>query len=347
MVRFIGFSDLHVDHYLKGKRGVKYSQRTHDMLGFLDLIISDAIERQVDFVLFAGDMYDTSRPSPSIKTAVHERILRLKRAGIPFYGIPGNHDMSPSALSVDSLAELTSLEVPGVHIFHTPGILDVGEYCIAGIPWCFTPYQRLEVPADKPVYCIAHATVFGAQYNDVMTTERVNGKEFVLQLEDLTPFTFTLLGHIHKPQLLSSEPPILYPGSVGNQDWGELEQHYYVYAEGTEWEFIPYQDRARIKYHLDMETPVPPMADPNAFYQFTIPHRYPRYNIEREYKKAHSLEINTIHETTISERRQRVSKINDSMTPFEAICTYFEEIGEEFPEEEKLLAKEIFENVHP
>ncbi|MGD0549262.1 MAG: metallophosphoesterase [Candidatus Bathyarchaeia archaeon] len=61
-----------------------------------ELIIDAAIERQVDFVIHAGDL--VNRPHPP--TAAWSRILlelpRLKQAGIPFIITVGSHDKSES-----------------------------------------------------------------------------------------------------------------------------------------------------------------------------------------------------------------------------------------------------------
>ncbi|MEM3370615.1 MAG: DNA repair exonuclease [Candidatus Woesearchaeota archaeon] len=67
------------------------------------------IERQVDFILISGDLFNTSFPSiDSLKEAVYG-LSQLKAAGIPVYVIPGSHDFSPSGKTMLDVLENANL----------------------------------------------------------------------------------------------------------------------------------------------------------------------------------------------------------------------------------------------
>jgi len=80
------------------------------------MAIDKCIKEEVDFVLIAGDLFNTALPAiESIKLAA-EQIKRLKDAHIPVYTIEGSHDMSPSGktmLDVLNSAGLTTNVVKG------------------------------------------------------------------------------------------------------------------------------------------------------------------------------------------------------------------------------------------
>ncbi len=94
-VTFIHAADLHLGAPFKGLRAVS-AQWADTMLAAIpaafNRIIDIAIERQVDFVVIAGDVFDDTRPSYSDFSLFVSGMERLNEAGIPVYFINGNHD---------------------------------------------------------------------------------------------------------------------------------------------------------------------------------------------------------------------------------------------------------------
>ena len=58
----------------------------------LKRVIDAAIARRVDFVVLAGDAFDTAQASYGDYSCFFEGLHRLHEAGIPVYLVPGNHD---------------------------------------------------------------------------------------------------------------------------------------------------------------------------------------------------------------------------------------------------------------
>ncbi len=74
-----------------------------------DRTVSICIDRPVDFVLIAGDLFHTSLPGiDSIKRVV-EALKKLKDRQIPVYLIPGSHDYSPSGRTMLDVIEKAGL----------------------------------------------------------------------------------------------------------------------------------------------------------------------------------------------------------------------------------------------
>ena len=68
--------------------------------------IDSCISKKVDFVLIAGDLFNTSMPDVSILQEAVKQFNRLRKNKIPVYLIAGSHDMSNSQKTfLDVLAE--------------------------------------------------------------------------------------------------------------------------------------------------------------------------------------------------------------------------------------------------
>ena len=96
MVRMLHTSDVHIT-------GV-------DSVNTLHCVIDAALERGVDIVLIAGDLFDSSRVSDE---AVAFVVAELARVGRPVVVIPGNHD----CVDEQSIYHRADLRAAGPHVF--------------------------------------------------------------------------------------------------------------------------------------------------------------------------------------------------------------------------------------
>ncbi len=75
------------------------------------MAIDRCIKEEVDFVLIAGDLFNTALPAiENIKLAV-EQLKKLKDFHIPVYTIEGSHDMSPSGKTILDVFESAGLTI--------------------------------------------------------------------------------------------------------------------------------------------------------------------------------------------------------------------------------------------
>ena len=84
MITFIHTADIHfgVENYGKLDQKTGIHSRLLDFEKALNLCIDYALEKQVDFFLFAGDAYKTANPSPTQQKLLMRCFLRLHTAGI-------------------------------------------------------------------------------------------------------------------------------------------------------------------------------------------------------------------------------------------------------------------------
>jgi DNA repair exonuclease SbcCD nuclease subunit len=186
-------------------------ERRHDQRKTLAKVADLAIERGVDFVLVAGDLFDSPDPDPSDLEAVTASFARLLEAGKRIFAIPGNHDpISPRNFWSD-------LERQGVHVFtktewDTVVLEDMG-ICVVGAAFDKArsdrrAFEGLCLEHEMPAIVLVHAS-----------TEMFAG-----QVENYHPFSqselaqtraaYVALGHYHSFKLLDAGETIAcYPGT--------------------------------------------------------------------------------------------------------------------------------------
>ena len=257
-MKILHFADIHlgVESYGRIDPATGLSSRLLDFLSALDQVVDYALENRVDLVLFCGDAYKSREPTQTQQREFAQRINRLSTSGIPIFLLIGNHDL-PNAIGKATTTEIFhTLEIRNVYVSSRPDIYRIptqsGTIQIASLPWLRRSAllskeetkdlnfdqinQRLQqvltnivaAHASKldpglPSILAAHVWVSGAQVGSerLMTI----GQEHVLLPSNIAnpAFDYVALGHIHKHQVLSHNPPVVYAGSLERLDFGEEE----------------------------------------------------------------------------------------------------------------------------
>jgi len=258
LMKILHFADLHlgVESYGHLNPETGLSTRLEDFLKALDQVVDYALENRIDLVLFCGDAYKSREPSQTQQREFAKRIRRLSTGGIPLFLLIGNHDL-PNAIGRATTTEIfDTLAVKNVHVSNRPEVYRIptksGIIQIASLPWLRRSAllakeetknldfdqlnQRLQqvltniiaaniskLDPGLPSILAAHVWVSGAQVGSerAMTI----GQEHALLLSNVAnpAFDYIALGHIHKHQVLSQNPPVIYPGSLERLDFSEEE----------------------------------------------------------------------------------------------------------------------------
>lgn len=104
-MRFAHFSDCHLGSWNNHPELRELSTRT------FETSIDRCISEGVDFILIAGDLFDTALPPLDILRRAVIKFRHCRDAGIPVYAIPGSHDFSPTGKTFLAVLEDAGLLV--------------------------------------------------------------------------------------------------------------------------------------------------------------------------------------------------------------------------------------------
>jgi exonuclease SbcD len=255
-MRIIHFADLHlgVESYGHTDPVSGLSSRFIDFLSSFDKLVDYALTNEVDLVLFCGDAYKSRDPSQTQQREFAKRIKRLSEGGVSIFLLIGNHDL-PNAIGRATTTEIfDTLAVKNVYVANRPDLHMVQipneTIQIASLPWLRRSvvlakedtknldFEELnkkmqhkltsiikkiarKTDPSLPSILAAHVWVSGAQIGseESMTI----GQEHVLLPGSIADpaFDYIALGHIHRHQILSDNPPLIYAGSLERLDFGD------------------------------------------------------------------------------------------------------------------------------
>lgn len=122
MLSFIHTSDWHLGHVYR-KLGARAGESAQWRFAAARRVLDLALEKKADFVLVAGDVFDTDTPSLDVIRAAAEL---LRDAPVPTYLISGNHDpLMEGSVWFHPLFADALKGVPHVHIARPREILTV------------------------------------------------------------------------------------------------------------------------------------------------------------------------------------------------------------------------------
>ena len=90
---FVHVADIHLGYAQYG-----LAERREDFVKAFIEFVDRTLELKPDFVIMAGDIFDSPKPSnKTLATAVRE-LRRLREAGIKVFAVDGSHDMEPNVM---------------------------------------------------------------------------------------------------------------------------------------------------------------------------------------------------------------------------------------------------------
>jgi DNA repair exonuclease SbcCD nuclease subunit len=246
-ITFIHAADLHLDSPFKGLANVPeeiFTQIQNSTFHALDQLVEAAIQKNVDFVLLAGDLFDNERQSLKAQIHLKKAFEKLEQYHINVYVSYGNHDFvsgNPHPVQYPKNVYVFEEETVGTFPFIK------NQHHLANI-YGFS-YMTREVMENKteeyviknkevPFHiAMLHGSVGGNDEHDVYAPferRQLIGKDF----------DYWALGHIHKRQILHEDfPVIVYPGNIQGRHRKETGDKgcYYVRLTKAESEltFIP------------------------------------------------------------------------------------------------------------
>lgn len=206
-MRFIHTADLHLDAPLGAL--AKRALVRREALGALEEMISYAKGQQIEYMVIAGDLFDTPTPAAQTLGAV---VQMMKEAPLTFIIAPGNHDR----LTYERYLDASWPE--NVHIFgRQTDILTTGDGTFIGVGFYegmrAHPLSAIDCPSGKRV-AVVHGSL-----GDSNPLHRID--ENVLRELRVD---YAALGHIHKGEdpYRACDTWIGNPGSPAPHGFDEL-----------------------------------------------------------------------------------------------------------------------------
>jgi DNA repair protein SbcD/Mre11 len=252
-VKFLHTADWHVGKTLKGQ------DRLVEQKAVLAEIASIAEANEVDAVLLAGDVYDSSAPSAPSQKLVVQTLLAMRRAGAEVIVIAGNHDHGPTFEAYRPLMGVAGITVVGRYrpadqggVVRFAARSDGAAVQVAVLPFLSQRYavRAAEIATNTPSQ---NVSLYDEQIRQVirMLTDGFSSDTVNLVMSHITcvngvfgggerpaqsifeysvpaaifPVSahYVALGHLHRRQTLQTHTPVSYSGSPLAVDFGEQD----------------------------------------------------------------------------------------------------------------------------
>lgn len=213
---FLHIADLHLDSPFSGLTNLPskvFKRVQNSTFTSLTRLMNIAIQQKVDFVIIAGDLFDGEDRSLRAQSRFRREMERLQENDIEVFVVHGNHDHLSG--------NWPHFKWPSnVHVFKNENVdvipfIKNGE-TVANI-YGFSYLNRAVIENKTTSYEKKEGAPFhiGILHGS-KEGESAHSRYAPFLLSDLQQkgFDYWALGHIHTREILSTDPPIIYPGNI-------------------------------------------------------------------------------------------------------------------------------------
>lgn len=247
-ISFIHAADLHLDSPFQGLARTPahiFEDIQASTFVALNHLVQAAIEKQVDFVLLTGDLFDNEKQSLKAQIRLRRAFEELERHKIHVYLSYGNHDyLNGNRHPVtypDNVYIFTEEQVS--HFTYEKNNKKIAQ--IYGFSYeeravHTNKAREYDIEDEQIPYHIAmlHGSLHSNTEHDVYAP---------FYLSDLVgkDFDYWALGHIHQREILKENPYIVYPGNIqgrNRKEQGEKGCYHVILSQAdTMISFVPLQ----------------------------------------------------------------------------------------------------------
>lgn len=212
-MKFIHAADIHLDSPLTGLSAYQDApvallrMATRDAFANL---ITEAIDQQVDFMVFAGDLYDGTWKDHSTGIYFGKQMGRLQKAGIPVYVLYGNHDaeseMTKKLLLPDNVHAFEARKATSFSIPHLKVVLHGRSFKEAATT------ENLVTSYPDPVPGMLNIGVL----HTALEGGSIHANYAPCSLDELHAkgYAYWALGHVHEHKVWTGASTIVFPGNL-------------------------------------------------------------------------------------------------------------------------------------
>ena len=259
--RFIHCSDLHIDSPFTGLSRVdeKYRSLLSDStFRALDRVIDTAVQEKADFIVMAGDVYDSGKHSLRARLEFRDAVLRACERNIDIFMVHGNHDPLNSWSSDADLPDNfhrfgSELET----VFFKRDGITLAEVCGISYPvgevWENFSLRFQDLPRERAYFRI------GLLHCNVGSISSGHENYSPCTIDDLKTASvdYWALGHVHNARIINaSDPAIVYSGNTQGRHVRESGRKgcYVIDVVEGRISSISFRDTANVLWHdLDID----------------------------------------------------------------------------------------------
>ena len=248
-IKFIHMADTHL-----GYQQYNLPERKRDFNKAFNWVLDKSIKEEVDFILLAGDVFNTNKSDPETIAAIYQMITQFKynsveslNREIPIIAIEGNHDKSNYFSERSWLRFLAELKliillnpkynkeenmfdfIPYSENKKKPGMVRIKDTCVYGIPF----YGAMTKDYFPVIYdsLADNSDTFNILMMHFGIKDQVKDKPGIEINENMQllygKINYLALGHFHKKyELPKNNEWIFNPGSLEVNDAKEVWRSY-------------------------------------------------------------------------------------------------------------------------
>ncbi|MFO8109858.1 MAG: DNA repair exonuclease [Thermoplasmata archaeon] len=241
MVKFAHLADCHLGAFSR-----RPLLREYNMKAF-EKAIETCMERKVDFIIIAGDLFHNPMPDMDIVNKAVKVLMKVKNRGISIYSVYGSHDYNLARASLIDVLESAELFKNVVTFLESDNrlttIRDPSGVSLTGLGGRKNRlekgyYQQLDidVPEGEGIF-VFHSPIAEMKPADIP-------EKNVLPMSFLPEgYSYYAGGHIHRPLTDKKDGSyVIYPGTTFGSSYTDLEkesQRGFYIVDDWEPEYVP------------------------------------------------------------------------------------------------------------
>ncbi|MFW5946209.1 MAG: DNA repair exonuclease [Candidatus Natronoplasma sp.] len=253
MVKFAHLADCHLGAFSRD-----HVLREYNLEAF-EKAIDISIERDVDFIIIAGDLFHNPHPDMEIVDRAVKKLMEARKNGIHIYSVYGSHDYKISQASLIDVLASADVFKKVVNYLEEENVLQMEEdpsgVSITGLSGRknradISYFEELDFPQpDGESIFVFHSPIAELKPADIHEDRSL---PLSLLPDD---FSYYAGGHIHERIEYDKEKTIYYPGPTFGANYTDLErdQRGFYIVEDFQPKYIEFDEPSIIKRRIDAE----------------------------------------------------------------------------------------------
>jgi exonuclease SbcD len=231
-----------------GKAGIgaNLNSRIVDQMNLLDWVLDRASEHSANEIIITGDIFEEPNPSANLITLFISWLMKCQAHEINVHIIIGNHDILRSGSTYYSpLDIITESNIENVYVYKHADTVFVGNFAYTLIPFRdrksfnsesnadallmvkeMLAYELAGIPISYKKILIGHLAIEGSIPVGDEIDDMTN--ELFCPVSMFAGYDYVWMGHVHKPQVMSSNPYVAHIGSMDLSNFGESDHEKHI-----------------------------------------------------------------------------------------------------------------------